>query len=123
MTCRQDVTEHLRAIEGAPSVPIQDVPAIWNKEKIRRRERTVDKRIWVNSSEQSGSSCEGRERFLRRPQGYRSRRWDRGHEIGFLMCTCLFPIYRTFDGLPAVTRLIVLEHLRNGEGYFICLFV
>lgn len=39
------------------------------------------------------------------------------------MCTCLFPIYRTFDGLPAVTRLIVLEHLRNGEGYFICLFV
>ena len=33
MTCRQDVTEHLRAIEGAPSVPIQDVPAIWNKEK------------------------------------------------------------------------------------------
>lgn len=41
--CRQDVTEHLRSIEGAPSVPIQDVPAIWNKEK-KEEEEDPEKR-------------------------------------------------------------------------------
>lgn len=43
VTCRQDVTEHLRSIEGAPSVPIQDVPAIWNKEK-KEEEEDPEKR-------------------------------------------------------------------------------
>ena len=43
MTCRQDVTEHLRAIEGAPSGPIQDVPAFWNKEK-KEEEEDPEKR-------------------------------------------------------------------------------
>lgn len=33
VTCSRDVTEHLRAIEGAPSIAMQETPRVWNTEK------------------------------------------------------------------------------------------
>ena len=32
----------------------------------------------------------------------------------------VFVLHCHFDGIPAFLRLIVLEHLKNREGYFIC---
>ena len=43
MRGRQDITEHLRCIEGAPSVAIQRVPDVWNKER-REEEEYMEKR-------------------------------------------------------------------------------
>lgn len=43
MRYRLDITEHLRSIEGAPSVAIQRVPDIWNKER-REEEEDMEKR-------------------------------------------------------------------------------
>jgi hypothetical protein len=43
MRGRQDITEHLRCIEGAPSVAIQRVPDVWNKER-REEEEDMEKR-------------------------------------------------------------------------------
>ena len=49
MRGRQDITEHLRCIEGAPSVAIQRVPE--RRKRIWRREKMVGVLEEVNGSE------------------------------------------------------------------------
>lgn len=34
----RDITEHLRAIEGAPSIAMQETPRIWNTERAERED-------------------------------------------------------------------------------------
>ena len=50
MRSSRDITEHLRAIEGAPSIAMQEMPRIWNTERTEREnpEMRQDSEEWVS---------------------------------------------------------------------------